>query len=129
MQKGDGGLSGAPAGPTGPRVRGGGVQALVHSRSSPDITRGLQLSEALVNRPGMDDTFSRELIYLRAVGKYRWVPSQSRPLRQQAGVVCAFIYFTATTQTRERCSRTCSLSCQGHLECHSILLHSNACKH
>jgi len=47
------------------------VWALVHSRSTPDISRGLQLAEALVDRPDMDDTFSRELIYLRAVGKYR----------------------------------------------------------
>lgn len=48
------------------------VWALVHARSvATDVARGVQLAEALMDKPGTDPQFQRELVYLRAVGKYR----------------------------------------------------------
>lgn len=45
--------------------------ALVHSRNMSDVAAGLKLSELLMDRPDMDEVCSREVIYLRAVGKFR----------------------------------------------------------
>lgn len=48
------------------------AQALVHSRSlATDVKRGVQLADTMMDKPGADEQFQRELIYLRAVGKYR----------------------------------------------------------
>lgn len=47
------------------------VWALVHSRDMADVGNGLSLSEILMDKPDMDGVCSRELLYLRAVGKYR----------------------------------------------------------
>lgn len=48
------------------------AQALVHSRSlATDVARGVQLADSMMDKPGADEQCQRELIYLRAVGKYR----------------------------------------------------------
>lgn len=48
------------------------VWALVHARStSTDVPRGIQLAELLMDKQDTDPQFKRELVYLRAVGKYR----------------------------------------------------------
>ena len=44
----------------------------MHSRSvTTDVARGVQMAEAMMDKPGADEQFQRELVYLRAVGKYR----------------------------------------------------------
>lgn len=47
------------------------VWALVHSCNMADVDRGLQFSAKLIDTPDMDSQYRRELVYLRAVGKYR----------------------------------------------------------
>ncbi|KAI3430291.1 hypothetical protein D9Q98_004887 [Chlorella vulgaris] len=42
--------------------------ALVHSRESSDVQRGIELAEALTDSPGLEQ---RDLLYLVAVGKVR----------------------------------------------------------
>lgn len=55
-----------------PSVPRRAAQALVHSRSlATDVKRGVQLADTMMDKPGADEQFQREVIYLRAVGKYR----------------------------------------------------------
>lgn len=64
-----------------------------------------------MNKPGMDDTFSRELIYLRAVGKYRWAPAAA--LEEISGrnpFVLSWISLPDTPRTPKNATATCPLS-------------------